>query len=104
MRLASFLASLSLLVACSSSPSASTSTTLQGSFSCGSATCDLATQACNEIWDGVSTSVYAYICDDLPAPCLSEHTCQCAEQQGLTELGQCAEDSDGALILSNQLP
>jgi hypothetical protein len=94
-----FLSFIALLVAGSGCSSG-----LHGSFSCGSAKCDLATQACSEVWDGVSPNPIGISCEDLPAPCLSDHTCQCAEQQGLTDLDQCTEDSDGSLTVYSQLP
>jgi hypothetical protein len=111
MRLAASIALLPLLVACSGTVSTEGSTTssstLQGTFACGDTTCDLATQLCGE-QSGYGPNFTAYICVDLPAPCLTDHTCACVQNNGgAATLGAfigCTEDSDGAITVTADLP
>jgi hypothetical protein len=132
MRLAVFIAFIPLLVACSgstpstmtgsgtgsggsgsssstggatTSSSSGTTTTLHGTFACGGGTCDLATQYCERdaLDQGSMGVTYEYSCGDLPTPCVTDHTCQCVQQHGVGFIG-CTVQSDGSIILDNDLP
>ena len=111
MRIAASIAFISILVACSGTEGCTTGsgsvTALHGTFACGDTTCDVATQLCGE-QSGYGPNLTTYLCVDLPAPCLTDHTCPCVEDNGgaatLGAVVGCTEDSNGEITVTADLP
>jgi hypothetical protein len=101
MRIAATIAFILLLVACSGSD-----TGPHGTFACGSTACDVAAQFCGE-QSGYTPNSIAYLCVDLPAPCLTDHSCQCVKDNGgAATLGTfigCTENN-GEITVQADLP
>jgi hypothetical protein len=77
---------------------------MQGPFSCGTVTCESGTQVCHVIYNGQMSEPYAYVCDAMPQPCLSNPSCLCVANTQIYGSNASCSGSDGTLTVSTELP
>jgi hypothetical protein len=119
MRLATFIAFLPVLAACSGGistpPTGSSGDTSGSSTSSGGSehrtflsgtglACEVDTQLCNAATGFPTETNTSYSCDPIPTACITDHTCMCLEQNGGGGFIVCTVGSDGSISVSTDLP